>query len=166
MLTRFFPHRKLGQTVLSSIINVNKSNFEVEIKYRIGAYITIAGGIVCIVQLFLGGRNLIFEEAPNLVVKYGAIILLCNGAIAFPFFGIMHLKGKLTPWYDPNITEVEKARLYVYSAAATLPFFLLIVALIFTTNLVTTSATIIGTLLLIWFAYSVISSIFILLRNK
>ena len=126
----------------------------------------IAGGIVCIFQLSIGGGNLIFEDAPNLALKYGFIIILCNGAIAFPFFGIMHLKGKLTPWYDPDITEIEKARLYVYAGIATLPFNLLIAVIIFTTDFVTRSVTFAATLMLIWFSYCVINSIVILSINK
>ena len=133
--------------------------------YRFGSYLLIAGGVTCISLLIFGDHGkLILEDAPNLVTKYLVIILLFNGAIAFPFFGYMFLKGKLTPWYSQNISDVEKARLYVYAAIATLPFYLSVIFMIIT-NDVSRFLLVAVTLMLFWFVYCVIKSVVILSRN-
>ena len=120
-------------------------------------------GLIVLASFFLFDKNKLFYNESNIsLIKYFPIILIGNGGILLIVLGVLFYKKLLIPYFSEAITKFEKAKnqIFIFSV----PIWISLSAYVFFES-ENKNQKILWSILLIYFAWIVISSIKILAKG-
>jgi len=123
-------------------------------------------GLIILACFFLFDKNkLVYNESNISLIKYFPIILIGNGGILFIVLGVLFYKKFLIPYFSEAITKFEKAKNQIFIFIFSVPIWISLSAYVFFES-ENKKQKILWSILLIYFAWIVISSIKILAKGR
>ena len=123
------------------------------------------GLIILACFLVFDKSKLVFNESNIFLIKYFPIILIRNGGILLIALGVLFYKKLLIPYFSEAITKFEKAKNQIFIFIFSIPIWISLSAYVFFES-ENKKQKILWSILLIYFAWIVISSIKILAKGR
>ena len=129
----------------------------------IGIFLIFLGLIILACFFIFDKNKLVYNESNIFLIKYFPIILIGNGGILLIALGVLFYKKLLIPYFSEAITKFEKAKnqIFIFS----IPIWISLSAYVFFES-ENKKQKILWSILLIYFAWIVISSIKILAKGR
>ena len=129
----------------------------------IGIFLIFLGLIILACFFIFDKNKLVYNESNIFLNKYFPIILIRNGGILLIALGVLFYKKLLIPYFSEAITKFEKAKnqIFIFS----IPIWISLSAYVFFES-ENKKQKILWSILLIYFAWIVISSIKILAKGR
>ena len=124
-----------------------------------------SGLIILACFLVFEKSKLVFNESNIFLIKYFPIILIGNGGILLITLGVLFYKKLLIPYYSEAITKFEKAKIQIFISILSIPIWISLSLYVFFES-ENQKQKILWSVLLIYFAWIVISSIKILIKGQ
>ena len=131
----------------------------------LGIFLMFSGLIILACFLVFEKSKLVFNESNIFLIKYFPIILIGNGGILLITLGVLFYKKLLIPYYSEAITKFEKAKIQIFISILSIPIWISLSLYVFFES-ENQKQKILWSVLLIYFAWIVISSIKILIKGQ
>ena len=131
----------------------------------LGIFLMFLGLIILACFLVFDKSKLVFNESNIFLIKYFPIILIRNGGILLIALGVLFYKKLLIPYFSEAITKFEKAKNQIFIFIFSIPIWISLSAYVFFES-ENKKQKILWSILLIYFAWIVISSIKILAKGR
>lgn len=131
----------------------------------LGIFLMFLGLIILACFLVFDKSKLVFNESNIFLIKYFPIILIGNGGILLIALGVLFYKKLLIPYFSEAITKFEKAKNQIFIFIFSIPIWISLSAYVFFES-ENKKQKILWSILMIYFAWIVISSIKILAKGR
>lgn len=131
----------------------------------IGIFLILLGLIILACFFVFDKNKLVYNESNISLIKYFPIILIGNGGILLIILGVLFYKKLLIPYFSEAITKFEKAKNQIFIFVFSIPIWISLSAYVFFES-ENKRQKMLWSILLIYFAWIIISSIKILSKGR